>query len=417
MYKRNIERRAMEALRDSRVLLINGARQTGKTTLVRNLVAGGYDADYVTLDDINLLSAARRDPVGFIGQFNKPVIIDEVQRAPELFLPIKMSVDENQRPGSFILTGSANVLTLPKLADSLAGRMEIISLWPLSQGEIEGQEDNFIDLAFSDAPPPTSGPGVDREALMERVLKGGYPMALARDSEKSRKRWFDGYLTTLIERDVRDLSKVRDLAEFPRLLQSLAARTSALLNLNDISRTMAVQHETLRRYTALLEAMWLTVMVPAWSANLGRRLVRSPKITLNDAGLTASLLGVNQKRLSREPFLLGAMLESFVLMELRKQATWSETDVRLYHFRDHKGAEVDIVLETPAGEIVGVEIKAAATARSDDFAGLKTLQKLLGPRFHRGFVLHTGSTASLYSPNLYLLPIACLWSHYKLPAL
>jgi predicted AAA+ superfamily ATPase len=414
MFKRNIERRALEALRESRVLLINGARQTGKTTLVRNLAAGGYDAEYVTLDDINLLSAARRDPVGFVGQFRKSVIIDEIQRAPELFLPIKMAVDTNPRPGSFMLTGSANVLTLPKLADSLAGRMEILSLWPLSQGEIEGVEENFIDLAFGETLTSPRCAAIDREALIERILKGGYPMALARDSEQSRKRWFDGYLTTLIERDVRDLSRVRDLAEFPRLLQSLATRTSALLNLNDISRTMAVQHETLRRYTALLEAMWLAVMLPAWSANLGRRLVRTPKITLNDVGLTAGLLGVNRKRLSREPFLLGQMLESFVVMELRKQSTWSETDVRLYHFRDHKGAEVDLVLETPAGEIVGVEVKAAATARAEDFTGLKTLQKLIGSRFRRGFLLHTGTAASLYSEGLYMLPISCLWRRHKL---
>lgn len=410
MYRRNIEDRIAESLQETRVLLLNGARQTGKTTLVRNLVASGrYTAEYVTLDDIDTLSAAQRDPTGFIRQFKRPVIIDEVQRAPEIFLPIKMAVDQNPSPGSFILTGSANVLTLPKLADSLAGRMEIVSLWPLSQGEIAGVKENFIDLVFAAEMTIPRCPALERESLFERILKGGYPMALERGSERTRKQWFDGYLTTLLERDVRDLSKVRDLKDFLRLLQALATRSSNLLNLSDISRTVAVQHETLRRYTALLEAMWLVVELPAWSANLGKRLVKTPKITLNDTGLLASLLGINRNRLLREPLLLGQMLESFVVMELRKQATWCETDVKLHHFRDHKGAEVDIVLESPAGEVVGVEVKATATPGLGDLSGLRALQSSLGNRFRRGILLHTGSTAIHHSHGIYFVPISCLW--------
>ncbi|MCI0392538.1 MAG: ATP-binding protein [Acidobacteria bacterium] len=417
MYKRNIEGLILEAVKETRVLLINGARQTGKTTLVQNLINSGYPAAYVTLDDINALSAAGSDPTGFIKQFTGPVVIDEVQRAPELFLPIKAVVDRNPRPGLFILTGSANVLTLPKLADTLAGRMEIVSLWPLSQGEIEGIEENFIDWVFGrelKIARSAAREDVDREELLRRVLIGGYPQALGRSSERTRRQWFDGYLTTLLERDVRDLSKVRDLKDFPRLLQALGTRSSTLLNLNDVSRLVGIQHETLRRYTALLEAMWLIIEQPAWSTNLGKRLVKTPKITLNDTGLLASLLGINRERLDREPILLGQLLESFVVMELRKQITWSETPVKIYHFRDHKGAEVDIVLETPSGEIVGIEVKATATPGISDLSGLRSLQSLVGKRFRRGVLLHTGASALHHSDEIYFLPIPFLWRRQTL---
>ncbi len=417
MYKRNIEGRIREAVKETRVLLISGARQTGKTTLVQNLINSGYQADYVTLDEIDALSAAGRDPTGFIKQYTGPVVIDEIQRAPELFLPIKVEVDKNPQPGRFILTGSANVLTLPKLADTLAGRMEIISLWPLSQGEIEGIEENFIDWAFGrelKIPRSALREEVDREELFERVMKGGYPQALGRASERSRRQWFSGYLTTLLERDVRDLSRVRDLKDFPRLLQALAARSGALLNLSDVSRAVGIQHEALRRYTALLEAMWLIVELPAWSANLGKRLVKTPKITLNDTGLLTSLLGINRERLDREPILLGQLLESFVGMELRKQITWSETPVNMYHFRDQKGAEVDIVLEASSGEIVGIEVKATATPGISDLSGLRSLQSLAGKRFRRGFLLHTGASALRHSDEIYFLPIPFLWRWHNL---
>jgi uncharacterized protein len=413
MYPRNIADRILEAVKETRVLLINGARQTGKTTLVQGLINAGHPATYVTLDDITTLSAARSDPTGFIRQFTGPVIIDEVQRAPEIFLPIKMTVDTKAQPGLFILTGSANVLALPKLADSLAGRMEIIPLWPLSQGEIEGVKENFIDRVFADELKVSRAAAPGREELFERVLKGGYPPALSRTSERGRRQWFDGYLTTLLERDVLDLSKVRDLKDFPRLLQALATRSSALLNLNDVSRAVGIQHETLRRYTALLEAMWLVVELPAWAANLGKRLVKTPKMTLNDTGLLAGLLGINRQRLAAEPLLLGQMLESFVVMELRKQATWSENSVQMCHFRDHKGAEVDIVLETPAGGIVGVEVKATATPGPGDLAGLRALRALAGQRFRRGVLLHAGAAATHHSDNLYFLPITSLWQFHE----
>jgi predicted AAA+ superfamily ATPase len=413
MIRRNIEENVLEAVNQSRVVLINGPRQVGKTTLVRELIDFGQAANYVTFDDITSLSLARRDPAGFVGQFDGTTILDEIQRAPELFLPIKAAVDRNKRPGAFVLTGSANVFALPRLADSLAGRLQIVTLWPLSQGEIEGVEENFIDWVFRESVSIPRSFGADRREVLARALRGGYPEAFDRQTEKSRRAWLDSYVTTLINRDVREIGNVRDLKDFPVLLHALAIRSGAMLNLSDISRTVGIPHETLRRYMALLGALWLVVELPAWSSNLGRRLLRTPKITLNDTGLLAGILNLDQRRLNREPVYLGQLLESFVVMELRKQTGWNETPVGLFHFRDQKGAEVDIVLESAAGEIVGVEVKSTATPRAEDFAGLRYLQSTVGDRFRRGVLLHTGDKAISLSKDLYALPVSALWRRYS----
>jgi len=413
MFRRNIEERVLEAVGQSRVVLINGPRQAGKTTLVRDLIDFGQEATYITLDDIAPLSFARQDPSGFIGQFAGTTIIDEIQRAPELFLPIKAAVDRSRRPGSFVLTGSANVFALPRLADSLAGRLEIVTLWPFSQGEIDGVKENFIDWVFrEEIKLPRSFSG-DRKEVLARAIRGGYPEMLERKTERLRRLWLDGYVTTLISRDVREIGNVRDLKDFPTLLNALAIRSGTLLNLSDISRTVGIPHETLRRYMALLETLWLVVPLPAWSSNLGRRLVRTPKITLNDTGLLAGILNLDQRRLDREPVYLGQLLESFAVMELRKQMGWCEIPVRLFHFRDQKGAEVDIVLESASGEIVGLEVKSTATPRAEDFAGLRFLQSAVGDRFRRGVLLHTGERAISPSKDLYALPFSALWGRYS----
>jgi uncharacterized protein len=412
MFRRNLEEVVQEAAGNSRVVLINGPRQAGKTTLVRELMDFGQEASYVTFDDIDALSFAQKDPAGFIGQFNGTAILDEIQRAPELFLPIKATVDRSKRRGSFILTGSANVFALPRLADSLAGRVQIVTLWPFSQGEIEGVKENFIDWAFRDQISPPRVPGGDRKELLMRALRGGYPEVFERKTERSRRQWLDSYVTALIIRDVREIGNIRDLKEFPALLNALAIRSSALLNLSDISRTVGIPHETLRRYMALLEALWLIVQLPAWSANLGRRLVRTPKMTLTDTGLLAGLLNLDHRRLNREPVYLGQLLESFVVMELRKQMGWSETPVGIFHFRDQKGAEVDVILESASGDIVGVEVKSTATPRAEDFAGLRYLQATVGDKFRRGFLLYTGDKVMSPSKELYAVPFSALWKRY-----
>ena len=412
MFRRNIEERVREAIGHARVVLINGPRQAGKTTLVRELMDFGEEANYVTFDDISSLSYAQRDPAGFVDQFRGMTIIDEVQRAPEVFLPIKMAVDRNKRAGAFVLTGSANVLALPKLADSLAGRLQIVTLWPLSQGEIEGEKENFIDWVFDEEfrlPGAFKG---ERAEVLRRALRGGYPNVIERKTERLRQLWLESYVTTLINRDVREIGNVRDLKDFPVLLNALAIRSGTLLNLSDISRTVGISHETLRRYMALLETLWLFVELPAWSSNLARRLVRTPKITLSDTGLMAGLLNLDERRLHREPVYLGQLLESFAVMELRKQLGWSETRAGMFHFRDSKGAEVDVILESPAGQIVGIEVKATMTPRAEDFSGLRHLQTLVGDRFRRGVLLHTGDTAISPSKDLFALPFEALWRGY-----
>ncbi len=412
MLRRNIEDVLVEAVNHSRVVLVNGPRQVGKTTLVRELIDFGPEASYTTFDEIATLSFAQRDPAGFIGQFTGTTILDEIQRVPELFLPIKAAVDRRKQPGSFVLTGSANVYALPRLADSLAGRLQIVTLWPLSQGEIDGTKENFIDWAFRKEISLPRSFDSDRKDILGRAIRGGYPEAIDRKTDRLRRMWMDAYIATLLNRDVRETGNIRDLKDFPVLLNALAIRSGTLMNISDISRTVGIPHETLRRYLALLEALWLIVELPAWSANLGKRLVRTPKMTLNDTGLLAGIMNLDPRRLNREPVYMGQLLESFVVMELRKQMGWNDTPVKMFHFRDQKGAEVDILLESASGEVVGIEVKSTATPRAEDFAGLRTLQAAVGDRFRRGFLLHLGEKASGASKDLYALPIAALWRHY-----
>jgi hypothetical protein len=409
MFTRHIEEKLLEACSDTPVVLLNGARQTGKTTLVRRLAQERLGASYVSLDELTDLSAAKNDPVGFVRQLKRPVVIDEVQRAPEIFLPIKVAVDADRIPGSFILTGSANVLMLPKLADSLAGRIEILTLWPLSQGEIEGRKEDFISAVFAEPAAWATPSPLDRSDLQKRILQGGYPAVRDRQTMDSRQRWHESYRTTLLERDVRDLSMIRSFNEFPKLLGILAARTSSLLNLADLSRNSGIQQDTLKRYYSLLQALFLVVELPAWFANLGKRLIKTPKIALTDTGMWADILGVELDRLQHDPLLLGQSLETFVMMELRKQLTWSRRRARLYHFRDVKNHEVDLVLEDRSGNLVGVEVKASASVSSGDFNGLRKLKELTGARFQRGVVLYTGTNAVPFSDGLWALPVQCLW--------
>ena len=409
MYRRNVEERIGEAISHSRVVLINGPRQAGKTTLVRDLIDLGEGAEYLTFDDITTLSYARRDPEGFIKQFTRPVVIDEVQRVPEILLPIKAVVDRTRRPGSFILTGSANIFFLPRLADSLAGRMEIVTLWPLSQGELEGHRDGFVDWIFAEEMALPRVVESERSEILGRALVGGYPDAVERRTERLRRAWLEGYVTALVNRDVREIGNVRDLRDFPILLNALALRSGGLVNVSDLARTVGLPHETMRRYLSLLEALWLVVELPAWSSNLGKRLVRTPKMTLNDTGLLAGILNMDQQRLEREPIHLGQLLESFVVMEIRKQLGWSRTVAGLFHFRDHAGNEVDIVLESPTGELVGIEVKSTAAPRAEDFSGLRHLQELTGSRFRRGILLHTGERISSPGKDLHAMPIPMLW--------
>lgn len=408
MFQRHIAPQLLAALSDTPVVLLHGARQVGKSTQAQEVARGPHPARYLTLDDATTLAAAKSDPAGFIGNLQTPVVIDEVQRVPELFLPIKAAVDRNREPGRFLLTGSANVLLLPRLSESLAGRMEILTLWPLSQGEIDGVEENFVDGAFAPTFAPSVSSSLDRGELARRIVAGGYPEAVLRAPAR-RPAWFRSYVATILQRTVRDIADIERLHELPRMLSVLAARTGTLLNVADLSRTLAIPQTTLQRYLALLETAFLVHLLPAWTAKARKRLLKSSKILLVDTGLAAHLVGVDARGLPSSTELWGAFVETFVAVELTKQAAWSTSRPMLYHFRTEKGEEVDLVLEAPSGEVVGIEVKTSVSITAEDFRGLRTLAEIAGRRFRRGVLLYLGDQAVPFGTNLYVLPISSLW--------
>ena len=407
MLRRNIITRVEEALADTPVVLLNGARQTGKSTIARVITEDGNRRfRYLTLDDAAVLSAAEADPDGFLSGLEAPVVIDEIQRVPDLLRAIKIRVDRNRAPGQFLLTGSADVLMLPNVSESLAGRMEIITLWPFSQGEIEGHEERFPDSLFADTLPNT---GFQEYDLWQRVLAGGYPEVLARTGERRRSAWFQSYITTILQRDVRDIANISDLAALPRLLQLLAARAGQLTNMAEVSRTSGLPYATLNRYMTLLETTFLVQTLPAWSANISKRLVKSPKLLLADSGLACRLVDLRKADAIATHPLAGPMLENFVAMEIRKQLTWADGDFSAFHFRTHTGQEVDIVLEDAGGRLAGIEVKTTASVRSSDFNGLRTLREAAGGRMHRGVVLYAGEEVVPFESDLFAVPVAALW--------
>ncbi len=409
MYRRNIELHINTALKDTPVVFVSGARQTGKTTLVRKIARDLPSATYLTLDDASVLAAATHDPAGFLYGLPGTVVIDEVQKAPALFPAIKAGVDRDRKPGRFLLTGSANILVLPKVSESLAGRMEIVSLWPLSQGEMEGVQEDFISRLFKSAPFRAGHGGSPKKDIVQRVLRGGFPEAVGRRDGERRCAWFGSYLTAILQRDVRDLAHIEGLSDMPRLLSILTARIGGLLNLADISRAIGIPHSTLKRYLALLETTFLVRTIPAWSANLGKRLVRAPKLYLCDSGLAAYLNGLNHLTYQDNSPQKGPLFENFVLAELLKQASWSNTPVTLTHFRTSTGKEVDFVVEAADGRLAGLEVKSASTVRSDDFDGLKELAHHLKSRFVRGVVLYAGDGIIPFGDRLWAVPIEGLW--------
>lgn len=395
---------------DNPVVLLIGARQVGKSTLARSLTDEKYQPQYITFDDPTVLAAVADNPTAFLDGLRKPVIFDEIQRAPELFLPLKAVVDRKREAGAFLLTGSANVLTLPKIADSLAGRMEILILRPLSQGEIEGRKESFIDAVFADDfRLPNFETSESREELFGRMLAGGFPEAVGRKTEARRQAWFKSYVATLLQRDVRDLANIEGLRDLPRLLSVLAARAGGLLNYADISRSTGLAQTTLKRYAALLEAVFLIEPLPAWSGSLTKRLMKTPKLFFTDTGLLASLLGLTWSRFQLEPTLAGMIVENFVVGELRKQTGWNERAANLFHFRTQTDTEVDVVLETGGGEVVGIEIKASGSIGADAFKGLRILEDELGAKFKRGVVLYAGEKSVSFGEKMSALPLQSLW--------
>lgn len=399
------------ALRDTPVVFLQGARQVGKTTLAKSLVAGGASRRYLTLDDATVLSAASSDPAGFVDALDGPVTIDEVQRVPELALAVKRAVDADRTPGRFLLTGSAGVLVLPRLADSLAGRMEVLTLWPMTQDELSDRAPAgacFVDRLFASrwtVPAMKS----EKPALLDRLVRGGYPEMLGRADGQRRRAWFESYLTTILQRDVRDLADVEGITQLPRMLALLATRSGRLLNQADAARTLRVPETTFKRYLALLQGVFLVSLVSAWFTNASKRFAKASKLLVSDSGLLCHLVGADVERLGADPTTCGGVLESFVGAELQRQLGWSQTRGALHHMNVHQGAEVDWVIESAGGEVAGVEVKLASSVNASDFAGLRTLRDLAGRRFRRGVVVYGGDEPVGFGDDLYAMPIAALW--------
>lgn len=406
MFTRFVERRVEEALSDTPVVLIVGPRRAGKTTLVKKISEA--DRAYVTLDDQTVLEAALSDPAGSIRRLDRAVI-DEVQRAPDLLLAIKMSVDEDYRPGRFLLTGSANVPTLPRVADSLAGRIETLRILPLARAEIEGRTPTFLDRLF-EGNLQNQRNAITGDELAHIVLAGGFPEAIARESERRRQEWARSYLATTLARDLRDIADIEKLAELPKFLRLLAQHSGQIVNYSRLGTEIDVSHKTGQRYVGLLEQIFLIATLQPWFTNALKRVVKTPKLHFLDTGLLASARGLTFDKLKADRRTFGAPLESFVFSETLKLMTASDQQLTPYHFRDRDAREVDLVLERDDGMIAGIEVKAGATVRSGDFAGLRALAEACGDRFAFGAVLYDSADVVPFGNRLAAAPLSCLWN-------
>jgi hypothetical protein len=400
-----------ESLSDTPITVVQGARQVGKSTLAQDVLAR-RSSRYVSLDDPNLRNAASADPVTFVDQFSNGCLgIDEVQRAPELVLALKTAVDRDRRPGRFLLTGSANLLRLPAMEDSLAGRAESIELFGLSQGERASHIERFIDRAF-DGDRFLDIPGtLDRDGYLALVCEGCYPEVVTRSTPRRRAAWFDNYTTRVVTRDASDVAQLRHLRDLPTLLRLLAAHTASSVSKATLARESGIPETTLPPYLDLLETLYLVQRVAAWSNNLAGRVAKAAKLALLDSGLAARMLNVSAVSLAADmhPDPAGRLLETFVLAELRKQVPYSDTRPALLCWRDRTGPEIDALLESPDGRVVALEVKAAATLSTGDFKWLSLLRDRIGSRFAGGFVLYTGRDSLPWGDRLAGVPLSTIW--------
>lgn len=407
MFKRFAEKNLLNALQDTPVVLIHGSRQCGKTTLAQ-LVGEKLDYYYLTFDDINQLNSAKNDPVGFIDNLPEKVIIDEVQRAPEIFTSIKASVDKNRKPGRFILTGSANILLLPKLSDSLAGRVEIIHLRSLSQAEIIGHQSSVMQNLFTrrlDQNLKTTGYVKLGKKLNTFITTGGYPSALSRSSENRKLAWYRDFANTIIQRDIQDIANIQNASILPKLLQLCASQTARLFNASDLASPFAISRPTIKEYITLLEQIFLVEQIQPWHTNRLSRLIKTPKMHLADTGLACALLNVRSDDLEKDRSLLGQLLETYVYQELQKYASWQDSNIDIYHFRNKDKVEVDFVIQD-GKFITGLEVKASATVQLSDFKGLIKLRNAVDSNFANGIVFYDGETILSFGDRLFAIPYA-----------
>lgn len=407
IYPRGARARVEEALADTPIVLIHGPRQSGKTTLAK--IVGESDGySYVTFDEVVALQAAKADPIGFVSGLGDKIILDEVQRVPEIFTSIKTVVDEQRISGRFILTGSANILLLPKLTDSMSGRMELIRLHPLAQCELAMTLPCFLDQLFNCSFTSKRQNRLGAE-LPERITAGGYPAALARKTLHRRTIWYRDYIETLVVRDIREMARITSLQVLPHLLQMAAAQTSHLFNISELAGPFQLSRPTIRDYISLLERLFLLELLPPWHSNRLSRLIKTPKLHFSDTGLASAILGITPQSLLKDRTLLGQFLETFVFQEINRQASWYNEFISFYHFRNKDGGEVDFVLERGALDLAGIEVKASATVTSSDFSSLRKLKEVTGTRFKSGIVLYDGERVVKFGEGLYAVPLWSLW--------
>jgi len=405
-YPRYLEARLAESVSDTPATLIHGPRQCGKTTLVRAFAAK-HDYRYVTFDHNDQVEAALDDPIGYVDRLGSRAVLDEVQRVPHLFTTLKAAIDNDRIPGRYIMTGSANVLMVPTLADSLAGRMGILRMFPLAQAEIHGSTSTFLDGLFTNsfAPRNTERLGPDLATMM---VRGGYPEAVARSPLRAAEFLRD-HIDTQIQRDVRALAQVRSLRTTPALLRQVAAYTAQLANVSRFASDVGVKRETADEHLALLEHIFVIDRLPAWSRSEAKRAAKTPKLHIADSGMGAALLELDADDLNIDRVYLGHLLESFVLAELRAQASWHDSRTSFHHFRDSNDNEVDIVLERGPRRVAGVEVKAASVVNAKDFRSLRKLREIAGDSFKAGVVLYDGTVGYRHDESLWALPISMLW--------
>ena len=402
-YSRHLAPRVQEALSDTPVVLINGPRQCGKSTLAQYYLP---DMPYYSLDDDTIHAVVKADPLGFIRRLDRAVI-DEIQRVPELLRAIKLAVDQDRRPGRFILTGSANILALPQISDSLAGRMEALALLPFSQAEIDQRPNTFFAQALSQQwTTPTIL--LRGNALIARVLTGGYPEMVRRKDAGRRTAWANAYVKALVERDLRDVSDITKLDAMPRLLAVLAQMSGQLVNFAQIGGQLGLDSKTVQKYIGILEHIFLVKRLLPWGRNELGRLIKTPKLHFCDAGLQASLTRLTLDRAVLDKTRFGATLETWVFGELMKAISIADQPWGMYHYRDTNQVEVDFVLENSLMEVIGIEVKASSSVNLGDFKGLIKLQQLLGDKFLTGIVFYDGEYALPFGPNLWAVPLGIL---------
>jgi predicted AAA+ superfamily ATPase len=422
MYDRKIATNLELARGDTPVVLLSGPRQVGKSTLARRAAqtapghpitlaettsaSGQGDTSYFTLDDATTYAAAAHDPQGWLQTYRSPdwIVIDEVQRLPALLVAIKREVDLDRRPNRFLLTGSANIMTIPHVAESLAGRVELLQMWPLSQAEIEARDSTFLARLFAEGRLDWRS-AESRETLITRTLRGGFPDATRRADRARRNAWFGSYVTTVVQREIRSISNIEDDGSILRILRAVASRSGQPRNFQSLSRDTGIPVSTIARHVELLKATFLISEIPPWSGSVDARITRSPKLLINDSGLYGYLLNIAPRDSH-----VGFLIEDFVGAELVKLVSYAGIgDYTVLHFRTREQQEVDFAIEAADRRVVGIEVKAATSVEARDFRGLKALAELAGERFHRGIVLYSGSECVPFGPRLWAVPIAALW--------